>query len=149
MSAPKVCKASLRAALGRPPARNAFPGSAVGTSRFCRHGKQDEAPRGLPSFLQDVRRMCELIEEAGRYGATEGMEREYRALRSRLANGYRCLKDELDGGAFGGPGFHGCNFELLFANYSLDLLVRGPGQRSAEMLAEFWRAGQRADGEAV
>ncbi len=143
MSAPKVCKASLRAALGRPTA---------GTSRFCRHGHQEraaDAPRGMPGFLLDVHRMCELIEEAGRYGATERMEREYRALRSRLANGYRSLKDELDDDSFGGPGFHGCNFELLFANYSLDLLVRGPGQRSAEMLTEFWRTGLGADGEAV
>ena len=148
MSAPKVCKASLRAALGRPTAGNALQGPGAGTSRFSRHGQQEraaEAPRGMPGLLQDVHRMCELIEEAGRYGATESMEREYRALRSRLANGYRILQDELDSDSFGGPGFHGCNFELLFANYSLDLLVRGPGQRSLEMLTELWRAGQGAD----
>lgn len=93
--------------------------------------------------------MCQLIEEAGRYGATESMEREYRALRTQLANGYRSLHGELAGDPFGGPGLHGCNFELLFANYSLDLLVRGPGQRSVEILSEFWRSGQGADGEAV
>ena len=107
------------------------------------------ASEGMHGFLNDVRTMCQLIDEAGRYGATEGMERKYRALRSRLAQAYRKLQDELDSDPFGGPGFHGCNFELLFANYSLDLLVRGPGQRSVEMLTKLWRAGQTADGEAV
>ena len=142
MSGPKVCKASLLAALGRPVAGNRLHGRGARTSRFFRQERTADARPGLQGFLQDVRRMCELIEEAGRYGATDGMEREYRALRSRLANGYRVLQGELDSGPFGGPGFHGCNFELLFANYSLDLLVRGPGQRSMEMLTELWQAGQ-------
>lgn len=148
MSAPKVCKA----ALGRPAAGNAPSSTGTRRSRFSRHVEPErtaDAPKGMHGFLTDVRRMCQLIDEAGRYGATDSMEREYRALRSRLAQGYRSLQDELHGDPFGGPGFHGCNFELLFANYSLDLLVRGPGQRSVEMLTEIWRARQPADGEAV
>lgn len=148
MSGPKVCKASLRAALGRPATRMPVPSHVARTSRFFPHGNAG-APRGMPGFLLEIRRMCQLIEEAGRYGATEGMEREYRALRSSLAHAYRSLKDELDGRPFGGPGFHGCNFELMFANYSLDLLVRGPGERTIEMLTEIWRTEQRAESEAV
>lgn len=152
MSAPKVCKAALQAALGRPVAGNAPQGTGARRSRFSPQAEPEgtaEAPKGMHGFLKDVRSMCQLIDEAGRYGATDSMEREYRALRSRLAQGYRGLQDELGRLPIGGPGFHGCNFELLFANYSLDLLVRGPGQRSVEMLTEIWRARQTADGEAV
>ena len=152
MSVPRVCKASLQAALGRPATGSAHQGTAVRKSRFSPHAEPErtaETSPGMLGFLTDIRTMCQLIDEAGRYGATEGMERKYRALRSRLAQGYRELQDELDGDPFGGPGFHGCNFELLFANYSLDLLVRGPGQRSVEMLTELWRTRQTADGEAV
>ncbi|MCH7945847.1 MAG: hypothetical protein IIC73_07540, partial [Armatimonadetes bacterium] len=120
-------------------------GGMVGHVAIRWHVMNEDSLGKAPASSEQVARMCELIEEAGRYGATESMEREYRALRSRLANGYRILQDELDSDSFGGPGFHGCNFELLFANYSLDLLVRGPGQRSLEMLTELWRAGQGAD----
>jgi len=96
----------------------------------------------LRHFLRDLRLMCQLIEEAGRYGSSPVMEQQYRALRTNLANGYRLLKEECGIDLYPSTGFHGSSFEMNFSNYSLDGLVRGPGLRVVERMAEIWRTAQ-------
>lgn len=90
-------------------------------------------------FLSDLRHMCQLIEEAGRYGTTSAMEHNYSKLRTSLARGYRLVKEESGIDLFPSAGFHGSSFEMIFSSYSLDSLVRGPGLRVVERLAEIWR----------
>lgn len=103
----------------------------------------DDSPDDLlRHFLRDLRLMCQLIEEAGRYGASPMMEQEYRALRTSLANGYRLVKEECGIDLYPSTGFHGSSFEMNFSIYSLDGLVRGPGMRVVERMADIWRTAQ-------
>ncbi len=87
------------------------------------------------AFLGDLRAMCALIGEAHRYGATTAMEDEYRRLRTCLSAGYRAL----EGVSMAAGGFHGCGFEMILGNYSLEGLVRNSGVRAVERLSEVWR----------
>ena len=102
------------------------------------------AEKGLrPScqgFLDDLRSMCALIDEAGRYGTTAKMEEDYRHLRSSLARGFRRVSEELPPSALPAGGFHGCGFEMILVSYTLDALARGPGRRAIERLSQVWQA---------
>lgn len=94
----------------------------------------------VAAFLDDLRAMCALIDEAGRYGATQAMGAEYRRLRSRLARGFQDVSKELPEGAMAVEGFHGCGFEMILVSYDLDALVRGSGRKAVERLSQVWRA---------
>jgi hypothetical protein len=101
------------------------------------------------TFLDDLRAMCGLIDEAGRYGATFRMEEDYRELRSRLARGFREVSEELPATALPAGGFHGCGFEMILVSYTLDGLARGGGRRAIERLSQVWQAvHSAASGEA-
>jgi hypothetical protein len=99
----------------------------------------DDAVACTDAFLGDLRAMCALIGEADRYGATRAMEEEYRRLRTELSIGYRALLAQLDPSVLPPSGFHGCGFEMILGNYSLEGLVRNSGRRAVERLTEVWR----------
>ncbi|HXH61860.1 MAG TPA: hypothetical protein VNI20_10945 [Fimbriimonadaceae bacterium] len=99
----------------------------------------DEEHSETQDFLADVHAMCALIGEAGRYGTTATMEQQYRVLRSRLTSAYRALSEQAQRALEGVGGFHGCGFEMILGNYSLDNLARGPGAKCVDRLNEVWR----------
>jgi hypothetical protein len=100
----------------------------------------DEKDACSDAFLGDLRAICALIGEAHRYGATTAMEEEYRRLRTCLSAGYRALVRVTEGAALPAAGFHGCGFEMILGNYSLEGLVRNSGVRAVERLSEVWRS---------
>ncbi len=91
------------------------------------------------ALFGDLRAVCALIGEAHRYGATTAMEDEYRRLRTSLSSSYRALTRIVGNGSMPAGGFHGCGFEMILGNYSLEGLVRNSGVRAVERLSEVWR----------
>ncbi len=100
---------------------------------------QEEREECADAFLGDLRAVSTLIGEAHRYGATTAMEDEYRRLRTSLSSSYRALTRIIGGDAIPASGFHGCGFEMILGNYSLEGLVRNSGVRAVERLSEVWR----------
>lgn len=90
----------------------------------------------IESFLIDLKAMCQLIEEATKYGTTVTLESEYLALRKNLSAGYRFTSTALGDVVVPLAGFHGCGFEMILGHYSLDALCQAAPRRTVALLRE-------------
>lgn len=78
--------------------------------------------------------LCELIEEAMRYGTTQTLEAQYLSLRAQASRAYRDASADPQNDGLLPSGFHGCGFDMVLCPYSLDTLIQGSPKKTLARL---------------